>query len=552
MVPRYPLPEASPLSTAVRPAPNDELIDPPVVGRVPRFAERVRLAVVSRPWAQPALLGLLTLYSLWLRTGFLRAWYWVDEGLSVQISGNSLSHIPTLLKQDGSPPLYYVLLHVWMNLFGTSEAATHTFSLIFVVAMVPIGFWLVDGLFGRRAAWFTAVLLAVNPFLTKYAQETRMYAMLALFCLVALAAFLHAFVYGRRGWLPVFGVSLVLMLYTHGWSLFFIAGTLAALVPCWFVTTDRRRFLIDAALVYGLAALAFVPWLPTLLYQTAHTGAPWSLTPTIRDAWVEFSNTVGGDRIVTALFLAAGTGLVNLFRRPKRRDQAAVAVLVTITVVLIGTAWINSHIHPAWQTRYFATLVATLMVLAGLGLARAGQLGVVGLCLVTVLMGNPISRISGYDQSKKANVKGVAAAVAPKLYAGDAIVSIQPEQVPVLAYYLPTGLKYYTSMGPFPDVTIMDWRDVAARLKASSVKTDLLPIVASLKPGQHLVLVSPTQVVSSSDSDLTSYFKDMKALNKQWRQTLDKDPSLKQTFMDPPKGHVPDGVSVQMFIYEKQ
>ena len=44
----------------------------------------------------------------------------------------------------------------------------------------------------------------------------------------------------------------------------------------------RRALVRDGVLAFGGAALLFAPWVPTLLYQAAHTGAPWSHRPTGR------------------------------------------------------------------------------------------------------------------------------------------------------------------------------------------------------------------------------------------------------------------------------
>src|SRR3712207_3866397 len=71
-------------------------------------------------------LGVLTLVSLYMRTRFIGAALWIDEGLSVGIAQHGLTDIPGVLRQDGSPPLYYMTLHVWMQAFGSSEAATQS------------------------------------------------------------------------------------------------------------------------------------------------------------------------------------------------------------------------------------------------------------------------------------------------------------------------------------------------------------------------------------------------------------------------------------------
>ncbi len=52
----------------------------------------------------------------------LRFWttsdLWLDEALTVDIARLPLHDLPSFLRRDGAPPLYYVLLHVWMGWFG--------------------------------------------------------------------------------------------------------------------------------------------------------------------------------------------------------------------------------------------------------------------------------------------------------------------------------------------------------------------------------------------------------------------------------------------------
>ena len=64
--------------------------------------------------------------------------------------------------------------------------------------------WAARALFGDRAAWIAALLAALNPFLTYYAQETRMYALVALLSTVVTAT-LRRWPSCRAGgaWLPV-------------------------------------------------------------------------------------------------------------------------------------------------------------------------------------------------------------------------------------------------------------------------------------------------------------------------------------------------------------
>src|SRR5918992_5959561 len=155
--------------------------------------------------AVPAGIGGLLLLSLILRTRLLGVGFWIDEGLSVGIADRPLGEIPDALRLDGSPPLYYVILHGWMQLAGTSEEAVRSLSLVFALLAVPVAWGGAGALFGTRAGWVAAVLSATNPFLTIYAQEARMYALAALLALVGSVAFGRAYAMdgderSRRPW----------------------------------------------------------------------------------------------------------------------------------------------------------------------------------------------------------------------------------------------------------------------------------------------------------------------------------------------------------------
>ena len=86
-----------------------------------------------------------------------------------------------------------------------------------------------------------------------------MYALMLVLSLLATAAFLHVFAFGRRRYLPLFSVLLALMLYTHNWGLFLAAGLVCALVPCWYVSEVRSSFWKDALIGFGFAGLLYLP-----------------------------------------------------------------------------------------------------------------------------------------------------------------------------------------------------------------------------------------------------------------------------------------------------
>lgn len=480
---------------------------------------------------------------------------WLDEALSVGIASHRLEDIPVLLSRDGSPPLYYFLLHGWMELFGRSEAAVRSLSLVFAVATVPLAFWAGRGLFGRRTGWLAAALAATVPYLTTYAQEARMYTLLAFLALVAVASFLHAFVFGRRRWLPAFVISLTLALYTHNWALFLAAGAGLAVVEVALSRgkDGRRRVVVDAALAFGATAVLYAPWLPTLATQARETGAPWSKVPVLRETVSALGTIFGDERALVALVVAAGVplfGLARLWRRPEGRSARALTAILGVSLLL---AWLASQFGLGWSTRYFGLFLAPLLLIAALGLSRAGATGLLAMALVVVLWTQPLGRLTGLRASPtdidKSNVRQVASALAPLVSPGDVVVSTQMEQVPVLRHYFGPALTYATPMGAVADPTVVDWRDALDRMRAATPATGLDPLVDALEDGQRLFLACPRPSLEGNDPQWDEL---MQRHCGSWRAALDRDPTMAlvaDRFPPPPDDE--PGTSVYVIVYEK-
>ncbi len=486
--------------------------------RTPSWLERVP----AKLWVGGFLL-VLTAASVYLRTRYINGQFWMDEALSVGISSHALTNIPHVLHHDGSPPLYYLLLHIWMGWFGNSETATHAMSELFGALTIPAGTWVAWSLFGRRAGLFAAVLFAFNPFITAYSQETRMYTLMALLGLLATAAFIHGFIYRRRRYLILFAICQALMLYTHAWGIFFGVGAALALIPVWANSSDRRGLLRDALYAFGGAAVLFLPWLPTLIYQATHTGSPWDTAPNF-GAPVQISrNLMGGDRATAALVLAAAIGLAPLWLKTARRSRSGLSMWVLIIIPLgtLAFGWVVSRFSPAWQYRYFAPILASLLLLAAWGLARARGVGLIALALVVIFWFNPAS----YTPQYKSDMRDVAAEMAPHLRAGDVVIVGQPEQVPLAWYYLPGGLRIADTTGFSTDPQSMNWVHALKRLKDAQPPTTLGRVLATVRPGQQVLYIRPmTEGAQSWEAPWTQLVRRRSA---QWGAILASDPNLR-------------------------
>jgi mannosyltransferase len=495
----------------------------------------------------PLGLGLLAALSVLVRIGQLDAGFWIDEGLSHGIADRPLLDIPGVLRQDGSPPLYYMLLHVWMQLTGgRSETALHGLSLLFAVLTVPVAYALARSLISPRAGWIAAVLFALNPFLTQYAQEARMYALVVLLSVIVSGTFAGAFALRRgRRWTVGFAVAQTLLLYTHNWGFFLAAGLLIGFGALVVLADDRRALVREGLIAAAIVVLAYAPWLPTLIFQTLHTGAPWARPPDF-SSLSQAPEQLLGQTGQYVLLIAAGAGIAALLRAPasRWRPEASIAFVLAIAGGLaLVVPWVVSNFAPAFATRYLAVALGPLLLLGALGLARARGLGLAALAVLAMLWA------STGAPPVKSNVREVADAVAPGLAPGDLVISTQPEQIPVLHYYLGDvdGLRWATLTGAVGDVGVTDWRDGPERLRATTPARDLEPLLDQVEPGQRVALVAPD--VSAIERWKAPWTKMVRIRSLTWLDRMRSDSRFRVITVEPPNPVArPHEVSATVFV----
>ncbi len=190
---------------------------------------------------------------------------WADELASVTFMGAfDPPYSPTQVidsVQEYSPdqaPLYFILGAYWAQVVGWSQYALRSLSLLWAVIFVAGLFRFAHDVFGRRAALFSALLIATNSFVVLYFHDIRMYTMLTAI------GILHTWLYWRLAhnhhvtrayWLLFVGLT-ALLFYTHNFSIILFAGLGSYHVL--FVRKSRRWFQI--VLGWCLGALIFAPY----------------------------------------------------------------------------------------------------------------------------------------------------------------------------------------------------------------------------------------------------------------------------------------------------
>jgi hypothetical protein len=292
---------------------------------------------------------------------------------------------------------------------------------------------------------------------------------------------------------------------------------------------------------FGLAAVLYLPWLPTLIGQSLQTGAPWTRRPGF-DEVLDLGQLFGGASVTIAL----AAGALAAVRRPGSRWTRPALVLLGVAGATLLLAWLASQISPAWTPRYFAAVLGTLLLVASAGLANAGRLGLVALGLVVALS---LARPSATQLANKSNADVIAAELGGRLAPGDVVVSLQAEQVPLLRYYLPAGLRYFDPRAPVDDPRVMDWRDALDDMRAADPAPRVADLLRHVPPGGQVLYVAPiTEVRRDWRAPWTELVRRRSA---QWGRLLERAPGIRPVAVAPRFSRAALTVGLRAVLYRR-
>ncbi len=264
---------------------------------------------------------ILTLIALALRLYQIgEADYFDDEVISIFAARASVMTMASSISDYSvHPPLYYLVLHFWMEWFGTDLTTIRLLSALISTACIPAAYFLGHRLAGATAGLIGAALLAIAPFQIFHAQQARMYPLLSLLVLAATLSFLAAWQHGGWPRWTLFICCVAGGLYTH---IYFPLSLLALNLWALYQSLRERQFnlarwtgLIGAQ---AIAGLAFLPFLPQLFGTTSSV---------MQGYWIRGSSMIDG--VIWPILISNGSTLLNA-----RGDQAPIG----LTIIVVAAA----------------------------------------------------------------------------------------------------------------------------------------------------------------------------------------------------------------------
>lgn len=192
---------------------------------------------------------------------------WYDEGYTALASKLSLANLLLFVKSDTYPPLYPLLQHGWVLLFGDSEVAMRGVSAFCGILSVPVFCVFAKKALKDNAAVALAIwLFSFSILQVWYSREARTYELASFLALVSLAALVF-FLERKTKWLfATIVAAMAASLYAHNMMFFYVF----ALNVFWLTYPSERGWkerTKEALLADALAAILYLPWVPSLLQQ---------------------------------------------------------------------------------------------------------------------------------------------------------------------------------------------------------------------------------------------------------------------------------------------
>jgi hypothetical protein len=294
--------------------------------------------------------------------------FWRDEAFSVLMAEKSVLFI---LKNSGlEPPVYYLLLHFWMKIFGEGEIAVRSLSFIgFSLATYIVIEWSDIAYPKHWMNKFLPIFFFLNPMLLYYAFEVRTYGWYTFFATAAL------YTYTTKKW-RLFVVASVLAFYTHVYFLPFMA----AFVLHWVVTNKRVLRSVGSVIhnetirAFVIIGICYIPWILKALSEFGRLKQSWYfpvnfqlVRSVLGNMFLGYEGTPWYGWFYTGILsLCIFVFFIHSVIPSKTRKQNLLYIIICIVplCVVIGV----SFIKPLFVNRYMipATVAEILAITSGI------------------------------------------------------------------------------------------------------------------------------------------------------------------------------------------
>jgi 4-amino-4-deoxy-L-arabinose transferase-like glycosyltransferase len=323
-----------------------------------------------------------------------------DEVFSVEAASGNFSHIiETTFLDRTHPPLYPVLLHGWIKLWGHSEVSVRLLSILASVGFLIIVYRLASRWMPEGSALFVVLVCAISPFFVYYGRWARPYSLAAFLSVLSVYLLLKSQEDPKPLWPILYGLSCALLVYTQYLAAFVLLPQFAFLG--FSALRDKRsRTLLFAGLI-GASSIVF--WLAflgeNLRPEALNAKIDWLPVPSLYGLLRVYTVLFGDFKlslIITFYLLLMAAVAAPIFLRYKTLDRKTLFLVASIALLGPILAFVVSRYGPVsiWLARQLIGPAVFFICLLGIALSlhrRAVAMILGGIIVAWCGLGLPFS-----------------------------------------------------------------------------------------------------------------------------------------------------------------
>lgn len=276
---------------------------------------------------------------------------WFDEAYTLSLIQHNYSEVIEILKSDMHPPLYFISLKFFCEIFGYSILVTKIFSVLGYIATLLLGCTVVKKHFGSDTSMVYMLTIGAIPMSLYFSVQQRSYEWCIFFvtlCFTEALLFLEN--HGTRHCV-IFVITALFAAYNHIYALLAV-GVIFIFVNIYAFVKDGK--LIKAIIISDIAmTVGYSPWIIPLLYQTEAAAGSFWLKGVEPLSVVVFASGI----VISTLILA---------KKENRRLSVIFAITCVLSVQAIGLL-VTIFIRPFYIARYSVVISGIFALLVAFG-----------------------------------------------------------------------------------------------------------------------------------------------------------------------------------------
>jgi uncharacterized membrane protein len=334
----------------------------------------------------------------------------------------NILEILTRTARDVHPPGYYLIAKPWVMVFGDSVFSIRFLSLIFSVGIIFLTYKIIEILFSKKAAFWSALFVAFSPFMIRFGQEARMYGVVAFFTTLAVYCFVLWLKNKKDIYLVGFVPAMLIAMYTQYYSFFAIISLwiiLALYTPelwqfKWLKGFKERSGVFSWKWWFANLSLLvlYIPWFMVAYKQVTRVSDSYWIKPewiTIKtipgsvsqfityshlDGILEWGGFLGNSVYWLIMLVLIFSGVFLFYAKDKKKAVISLIVFGYLPMLLVFV--VSKLRTPIYQDRYFPFSAIAIFAIWGSAVSliknKTTRITVGSMVLVLMLLGIIIMR----------------------------------------------------------------------------------------------------------------------------------------------------------------